>query len=87
MVELKKEEEIVISYLKSHGYFRVELEPDHIGIEADGKMRRMIVAVKAQGGNIATFESLKELATKKNREAWLATVGPKDNDITWSVIK
>ena len=86
ITEIQKKEEIVISWLRSHGYFRVVTAPNHLAIEADGKMRRMMVTISITGAS-NNIEQIKKLASETNREAWLAVVEPEDNDITWSILK
>lgn len=87
MTDVKKEEQVVVTWLKSHGYYKVVTEPSHTVIEADGKIRRMIIGIKTPDFDNNNIENIKNIASKKNREAWLATVEPDDNDITWSVLK
>lgn len=84
---IKEEEEVVISWLKSHGYYKVVRRQSEHYIEADGKIRRMIVAVRTSTMTNIQIEPIKELAGYKNREAWVADVNPEDNDITWTVLK
>ena len=84
VIERNKEEEIVISWLRSHGYYRVVVDANHIGIEADGKMRRMIVAVRTPETKNSDIQNIIELASKTHREPWVAVVEHEhDNDVMW----
>jgi len=80
--EINREEQVVISWLKSHGYYRVVPGPNH-AIVADGKIRRMIVSVRYP----EDIEPIKTLALNEHREVWVAKVEPEDDEISWSVVK
>lgn len=87
LLENMKDQEIVISWLKSHGYYKV-VSGGNDRIEADGKLRKMIVAI----GTLETIDNeliqnLKSCASNKHREAWLAAVEPEDNEVIWSMVK
>jgi len=80
-IDGKKEEEIVVHWLENHGYYKVV--QDNNMIVADGKMRKMVIALEQKHIEIA-----KEEASKRHREAWLAVVESEDDDdISWTAIK
>lgn len=85
IAELNKEETIVISWLKSHGYYKVVSNHDLNGIEADGKMRKMMVFVRTPETQ-SDVENLRKLALKNHREPWVAVVEP-DDDVMWYTVK
>lgn len=82
-----KPEQIVVSWLRSHGYFRIiqEAESDEFKlIQADSGMRRISVVIKSSEIE-KKLEEIKQLAFSMHREPWVAEIH--DNDITWSSIK
>lgn len=89
MINETKKEEMVVSWLKDHGYYRVESQSNEKRIiEADGKIRRMIVGVNS-GMTVRTDfkEKILGIAQSKNREPWIAKVELEKMEICWSKIR
>jgi hypothetical protein len=82
-----KTEQIVVSWLRNHGYFRVERKVQESIFEADGKIRRMLVAVSTVDEIDSDYqERIKTEARKENREPWIAKVDSQEEEIYWSHI-
>ena len=84
--------EIVLAWLRTHGYYKtVEAEIEEGSskfdfIVADGKLRRMVVAVPNRKEQLTNAKGLVRLAQKYRRETWLATVDEADR-IEWKELK
>jgi hypothetical protein len=84
--------DIVLAWLRTHGYFRTieaPVEDDNSKFDfivADGKLRRMIVAVNRRTAKLENEKTLLRLAHKYKRETWLATVVAEDR-IEWKELK
>ena len=89
----EKGEQIVGSWLKSNGYFRIVLHEKKSEIEADSGMRRIFVYIKTTLNNKNEklskdeIKLIKSNAIKRNREPWLAIVkiqcDNQSNHIQW----
>ncbi|WP_343605297.1 hypothetical protein [Fluviicola sp.] len=82
----KKEERVVVSWLKSHGYHHIVIEAKHSYIEADGSTRRMVVGVRTPETQYEDNDMVIDFAGEQNREPWIAVVEP-DSDVIWYSIK
>lgn len=89
-------EKLVKAWLKSNGFFRINTLREggnHIDIEADGKISRIIVHLTIEKGQEFLLEGFQEQEIYKhvNREPWVATLhvnknGELDETILWKRI-
>ena len=82
-----KENKLVMSCLKTHGYHRVTAESNGQILIADGLIRKMVVIVRTSTNKVDDIKAIVEIARQKKREIWIAVVEPTENEIAWELLK
>ena len=78
----------VVNWLRSNGYYHVEIGPNNEYVFADGRIRKMAISVTSE---LKIPKKIKESVLKKanhtHREPWIARINNEDKDISWERIR